>query len=249
MAKAEFNNEIKTQRGMKSKMARSLNKYVGKELIGKMVFDSYDKPIGKIIGFSPDSHEPISFFGIELNNGKFMKCECSKVYFDQDKVIINNSWKTQAEYLISDISYISKKISAINELKKNGEIPKKVYDKLKNKFENEKKILIERRRYLSDRLKERRELITSQFKEIYEFLTHVKISHYIGDVDGDMYQGSHIAFKLMINRLLSEEGEIKFALNGLANNLSTLPPEPVKSLPPSKPSQIPITLQISEANL
>jgi len=97
---------------------------------------------------------------------------------------------------------------------------------------------------LKDSLKERLSAIHAQLKEVYEFITYVKISYHIGDIDEETYQRSYIPFQLMIDKLLSEEDDIKFALNIVATNISTLPPEPLILLPSSEPQPMPIKLRI-----
>ncbi len=222
-----------------------LNKPVlKKDLIGKKVVDSYGKRIGKIIGFSTDSLKNISFFGIERNDGGFMKCDTTEVILDQDLVKINSSWRLKAESLASEVTLTIKKISALNELKNDVEVSKNVYNTLQSGFEAEKKALLGRRRGLKDRLKERLSAIHAQLKEVYEFITYVKISYHIGDIDEETYQRSYIPFQLMIDKLLSEEDDIKFALNIVTANISMLPPEPLISLPSSEPQLMPIKLRI-----
>ena len=220
------------------------NPVLKKDLIGKKVVDSYGTRIGKIIGFSTDSLKNTSSFGIERNDGGFMKCDTTEVILDQDLVKINSSWRLKAESLASEVTLTIKKISALNELKNDVEVSKHIYDTLQSGFEAEKKIILDRRRNLKDRLKERLSAIHAQLKEVYEFIAYVKISYHIGDIDEETYQRSYISFQLMIDKLLSEEDDIKFALNIVTTNISMLPPEPLISLPSSEPQLMPIKLRI-----
>ena len=220
------------------------NPVLKKDLIGKKVVDSYGNRIGKIIGFSTDSLKNISSFGIERNDGGFMKCDTTEVILDQDLVKINSSWRLKAESLASEVTLTIKKISALNELKNDVEVSKNIYDTLQSGFEAEKKTILDRRRNLKDRLKERLSAIHAQLKEVYEFIAYVKISYHIGDIDEETYQRSYIPFQLMIDKLLSEEDDIKFALNIVTTNISMLPPEPLISLPSSEPQLMPIKLRI-----
>lgn len=220
------------------------NPVLKKDLIGKKVVDSYGTRIGKIIGFSTDSLKNTSSFGIERNDGGFMKCDTTEVILDQDLVKINSSWRLKAESLASEVTLTIKKISALNELKNDVEVSKHIYDTLQSGFEAEKKTILDRRRNLKDRLKERLSAIHAQLKEVYEFIAYVKISYHIGDIDEETYQRSYISFQLMIDKLLSEEDDIKFALNIVTTNISMLPPEPLISLPSSEPQLMPIKLRI-----
>ncbi|MCW3986743.1 MAG: CdvA-like protein [Candidatus Bathyarchaeota archaeon] len=220
------------------------NPVLKKDLIGKKVVDSYGTRIGKIIGFSTDSLKNISSFGIERNDGGFMKCDTTEVILDQDLVKINSSWRLKAESLASEVTLTIKKISALHELKNDVEVSKHIYDALQSGFEAEKKTILDRRRNLKDRLKERLSAIHAQLKEVYEFIAYVKISYHIGDIDEETYQRSYIPFQLMIDKLLSEEDDIKFALNIVTTNISMLPPEPLISLPSSEPQLMPIKLRI-----
>jgi len=220
------------------------NKTTQKECIGKKVIDSYGWKIGKIIGFSTDSPENVTYFGIELNNGGFMKCKSTEIIHEHDSVMINNSWRIKADSLASEVALTMKKISALNELKNDVEVSRKIFNNLESGFDCEKKSLLERRRFLKDRLQERIVAINSQLAEVYEFITYIKINHQLGEIDEETYQHAYISFQLMIDKLISEENEIKYALNIVSRNITTLPPEPLKSLPSSQPQTIPIKLRI-----
>lgn len=220
------------------------NNTTEKEFIGKKVVDSYGWKIGKVIGFSTDSPENVTYFGIELNNGGFMKCKSSEMIHEHDSVTINNSWRIKADALANEVALTMKKISALNELKNDVEVSRKIFDNLESGFDSEKKGLLERRRFLKDRLQERMAAINSQLAEVYEFITYIKINHQLGEIDEETYQHSYISFQLMIDKLVSEEDEIKYALNTVSRNITTLPPEPLKSLPSSTPQTMPIKLRI-----
>lgn len=231
---------------MEGKTIVSQNDYAlntfSEEHFGKSIIDSYGWTIGKIIGVFKDSQKNKSFV-IELNSGGLMNCEESNVRFSQNIGVMNNSWRTKAESLTSELILISKKISVLDELKKNTEISEEQCDNIKKEFESQKKIFLEKRRVLLDKLKDRMEVINSQLEEIYMFDTETKISHRMGDIGEEVYQNSQKSIKLMIEKLLSEENDIKFSSNLLNTSLSTLPSEPIKVLPPSTPSQ-PSTLRV-----
>jgi hypothetical protein len=215
-----------------------------KDLIGKNVVDSYGRRIGKVLGFSTDSLQRLSSLGIERTDGGFMKCDASDAILDQDLVKIESSWRRKAESLASEVALTLKKIAALSELESDVEVSKTVFATLQSGFEAEKKALLDRRRDLKDRLKERLDAIEAQLKDVYEFITYVKINYHIGDMDEETYQRAYIPFQLMIDKLLSEEEDIKFALNLVATNIATLPPEPLLPLPASEPQPQPIKLRI-----
>ena len=220
-----------------------------KEIIGKPVVDPYGWAIGKVIGASTNSQNTIQFLGVELNNGEFTMLEGAKAHQDQNAVIINSSWRTKAEVLTSEIATITRRISALSELDKDVEISEKVHADLQNRFENEKKTLLEQRRSLSEQLKERIEAIDSQLKQIQEFIANLKISYKLREIDEETYQRSYTSLQLMANRRHKEESDVKFALDKLTANLLASPPEPLKQLPPSRAPQLanePIKLRITE---
>jgi len=220
------------------------NNIVPKEFIGKKVVDSYGWKIGKVIGFSTDSPENTTYVGIELNNGGFMKCQAAEMNHEHDAVMINNSWRVKANSLATEVALTMKKISALNELKNDVEVSKKIFNNLESGFDREKKGLLERRRFFKDRLQDRMAAINSQLAEVYEFITYIKINHQLGEIDEETYQHSYISFQLMIDKLVSEEEDIKYALNIVSRNITTLPPEPLKSLPSSQSQAMPIKLRI-----
>jgi hypothetical protein len=219
------------------------------ELIGKTVVNSYGWTVGKIIGFNVDAARNVSSIGVMLNDGGFVNSPIDRFSRDQNAVVLKNSWRTKAEDLTAQIAMMTKKITALTELKTDMDVPKNVCDELENRFAGEKSALLEDRRLLSDQLNARRDAITAQLNEIYEFITHTKINLHLGHIDQDAYQGSYLSGQLMIERLVAEREDIEYALNAVATNLSALPPEPLQSLPPSQPPVVPIKLQIREKDL
>ena len=221
------------------------NNILVKETIGKTVVNAYGWTVGKVVGFSTDLQDSVLFLGIELPNNGFMRFEASKASYDQDVVVINNSWKSQVERLTNEITTIMKRISALDEFKE--EISEKIHEDLQNKFENEKKVLLNRERNLSEKLKERLKEIEIQLNEILEFVVNVKISYRLGDINEEIYQCSNVPLQVIIDRLRFEVNDVKFALDKLSDKTSTLPPEPFKTLlPPITSQQLdgPIKLQI-----
>ena len=219
-----------------------------KELIGKPVVDAYSRTVGTVIATSSGSQNTIEFVGVELNTGEFTMLEAEKAHLDQDTLVIDGSWRTKAETLTNEVAVITRKISALDELKNDVEISEKVHEDMKKRFEDQKKILLEQRRSLSDQLKQRTEAIGIQQGQVYEFVANMKISYKLGEMDEETYKRSYAPFQLMTERFHKEEEDIKFAQDKLAGNLSTLPPEPLKTLPPSNPNfaNEPIRLRITE---
>lgn len=221
-----------------------------KELVGKMVVDPYGWTMGRIVGVSGNSTESNFFIGVDDGKGGFVKYDCSDVRFVQNNVVIGDSWKVKMEDIANRVVLVTKKISALDELSREEEFAG-VCEEMRGKSEDEKKRLLEERRCLGEQLKDRTKMVDAQLKEVYSFIASVKIDYALGTITEETYQRSNAPLHMMIDRLLSEKDDIKFALDGLSNNLSTLPPEPLKSLTPSTPKfsqpQIsPIKLRISE---
>lgn len=227
---------------------RSYNSSTLKELIGKQVVDAYGWTVGRIIAVSADTQNTIQLLGVELDNGEFVKLEAAKVRQDQDAIVVNSSWRTKAETLTGEIAAITRRLTALDELQKDVEVSEKVHEDLKKKFEDQKRVLLEQRRSLSEQLKQRTDSIDVQIGQVYEFVATMKISYRLGEIDEETYKRSYAPFQLMTDRLHKEEEDLKYAQDKLAGNLSTLPPEPLKTLPPSRPQPVnePIKLRITE---
>ena len=221
-----------------------------KELVGKSIVDPYGWMMGKIIGVSGNSTDSNFFVGVDDGKSGFARYDYSDVRFVQNNVVLGDSWKTKMEDIANRVMLVTKKISALDELSKEPEFVG-VCEEMRSKSEDEKKRLLEERRCLGEQLKDRTKAVDYQLKEAYSFIASVKIDYALGTITEETYQRSNTPLHMMIDRLLSEKDDIKFALDGLSNNLSTLPPEPLKTLIPSAPKlsqpQIsPIKLRISE---
>jgi hypothetical protein len=218
------------------------------EFVGKMVVNPYGWTIGRVIGVSTNPANSSSLLGVDDGKGGFTKYDASKAHFVHDNVVIGDSWRTSIEALTTRVAQVTKKLAALDEIGKDAEYSD-ICNTMRAKFEEEKTALLEERRSLAEQLKDRLKVVDTQLKETYEFAAYVKIDHITEAISEDVYQKSNAQLQLMIEKLLTEKDDIKMALDAISNNLSTLPPEPLKNLMPAKPSQqstAPIRLRISE---
>jgi hypothetical protein len=205
------------------------------EHVGKAVIDSYGRTVGRIIIVSSNPQKN-KFFSIEMDNGGLVKCIDADLHITQNAIILDNSWKTKVESITNELTLVDKRIIALNQIEKEPETSD-IYDNLCKESENHKKGLLEKRRALLDEIKERMNTINSQLKETYNLDVQITISHQVDEIRDETYQTSHASLKSIVNRLTSEENDLKSSLNMLTESLSALPPESLKLLPPSIPSQ------------
>lgn len=193
-----------------------------KELIGREIFDMHERPIGRIVGYYANTKNEATSVEVELSNGDFFNCPISQISLDDDQVNYVHPWEFEANELKQQFDLISRRIKALDELYKNGDIEKEIFEELKNQHTSAIDELQDQKSVLVESLSERSKKLEGQIKELEIFLANSKMQHMSGEVDDKHYQTIYDAVNCGFKRTLSEKKYLTDILNFLeTTNLST----------------------------
>lgn len=187
-----------------------------RELIGKQIYDMHERPIGRIVGYYANTKNLATSVEVELSNGDFFNCPISQISLDEDHVNYIHPWEFEANGLKQQFDLISRRIKALDELFRNGDIDKELYEELKTQHTSAIEELQEQKNILMESLNERNKTLEGQIKELEIFLANSKMQHMSGEIDDKHYQVIYDAVNNGFKRILSEKKFLTEVLNFLS---------------------------------
>ncbi|MEM1588003.1 MAG: CdvA-like protein [Candidatus Bathyarchaeia archaeon] len=205
-----------------------------KNNIGKEVFDSRGRKIGKLISFSTDlKGNPIKFL-IELVTGDFIQCNIDQLQQKENSLVYFYSWEVNANTLKDRLELVLRRIKALEELYANGEIEKEIYLELKSRHESSLAELEDQKKSLIEKLYERKKRLELKIKALEIFLANSKMQQSSGEISGEAFKIALESINIGLKRAFSERSYIKEMIDFLSNvktlNVSSLKPTGLKSI-------------------
>ena len=124
--------------------------------------------------------------------------------------------------LVVKLSNIVRRIKALDELQKNGDIDINIYEELRKQHSSSIEELKEQKEILLESLKERIQKLDNQIKELEIFLANSKMQHSSGEIDEQAYKTSYEAVNRGLNIAISEKNHLKELTDFLKNAESTI---------------------------
>lgn len=193
----------------------TLSMETGRKFLGKPVFDVYGRNLGRIVGLNADVKSEVTQVEVELGSGEFFSCPSSQILIKGDSVSYVYQWKLDAENIEKALSLALRRLGALDELLRIGEIPKEIYEDFKKHHEASVSQLKERRRTLVEGLKERVGRLNSQIKELQIFLASLKMQHSTGEIGEATFKDVCGSIQAGLNRTSSEKEDIEATITEL----------------------------------
>ncbi|MDA4124097.1 MAG: CdvA-like protein [Thaumarchaeota archaeon] len=207
-------------------------------LVGKPVKDLYGRNAGLAIGFSIDTSGEVKSIGVDEGKGKFAEYPSSRLLTDKDGFVVVPAWKIESEVLSREQEMVKKRLQALTDLRKEGEISKVTHDRMYQQYEEQfDKIQIsfsEFGKKITQRVKE----LEQQEEVLEEFLVNIKVYSRSGEIDEAGYK----AMMEMSNSMTARDAREKEELNRVLDSISELIGRDVMG-PESAPVSIKATIK------
>jgi len=210
--------------------------------VGKPVNDTYGRNIGRLIGLTTNARDEIVSVAFELLNGKLMQCPSSQILMKSDSILLTPSWRIEAIQIQKEFELATRRVRALDELNKSGELQGDIYTNLKKQHESVVEEVKERRQSLISSLEERLAGLNSQVTDLQTLLANNKMLHTSREIDDSAYQIASEAIRSGLERTLTEKKDIEEVVEHLSKletsteasyQPSAAPPTPA----PEKPKE------------
>jgi len=180
-----------------------------KHLLGQTISDQYGATIGKVVGIQTDVKSCVTSIEIELGNGQFINCPPSQVVVDGKGIKLLDDWKLEADNLRTEFDLAVKRMNALSELHRQGEIQPSIYEDFRRNHDENLKELETRKEDLTKRLASVSVQLDQQIRELEMFLATNKMQLASGEIDPQAYKVAADSIEHGLHRAFSAKREIE----------------------------------------
>lgn len=206
-------------------MSLELNEF--KKFLGKHVRDSYGRTLGRIVGIIADVNQQVTDVEVEFGNGDFLKCPSKQFSIESGTLVYLYPWELESLEIAKALDLAIKRIQALDELFRMGEIPTETYDEFKKAHEASLKELKERRDSLITKLKSRVDKLNAQIRELQMFRTSLKMQKSTGEISEDVFKDAISIVEDGLTKSFNEKEQLEHTIVKLSK-LDFKPPSVIK---------------------
>lgn len=180
-----------------------------KGFLGKAIVDPHQRSIGKIVSMYTNIRNEVTSIEMETANGDFVNCPSSQLVIEGNALVYMHGWEIEAEELKTELELTSKRVKALDELYRSGDIEKDIYEELKKEHGSSIEKLDDVRKKLIQNLSERKTKLHDQIRELETSLANNKMQHASAELGDEDYRVMCDSIRSGLKRLLSEKRYIE----------------------------------------
>jgi ribosomal protein L29 len=195
----------------------NLRMEMARHILGRTILDEYGATIGKIVGISTDVRCQVTSVEVELGNGQFLNCSPAQVIISEQEIRLLDDWKVEAESLNKEFDLAIKRMNALSDLHRQGDIQPDIYEDFHRNHDANLNELETRREDLKKKLVQVRSRLDQQIRELETFLATNKMQLASGEIDPQAYKIAADSIENGLKRTFSAKTEIETILTGMAS--------------------------------
>ena len=153
------------------------------KLVDKPVKDSYGRYVGFVVGFSVDTSGELKSVGVDQGNGEFSEYPSERIVSTGDGFVVIPSWRVECDSLGREVDGVRRRAKALQELAKEGEIPRPLYEEKMTKYNEEAAKIQGNYKSLSEGMVVRMGELEEQRENLDRFLVDIKVQFRAGEID------------------------------------------------------------------
>ncbi|MCW4032624.1 MAG: CdvA-like protein [Candidatus Bathyarchaeota archaeon] len=179
-----------------------------KKYLGESVFDAYGRTIGKIINLELDANNKAESIKTLSGKGEFIEYPINQVAIEQGRIICLPPWEKEAKGILRQLNTLRKRINALDELYKSGEIREEFYKSLKSNYESSFSKIKESRENILEKAEKRKEDLINKINELQIIFANNKMQFHSGEMDEVTFKPCQEIIQKHIESALKEKNKI-----------------------------------------
>ena len=190
------------------------------KLVDRPVKDSYGRYVGFVVGFSVDTSGELKSVGVDQGDGEFTEYPSQRVVSTSDGFVVIPAWKLEYESLGKEIDAVKKRAKALQDLAREGEIPRSIYDDMMAKYSSEVSKVQDSFKALAEGMVVRIGELEGQRESLERFLAEVKVQYRAGEIDEAAFKVAAQSCEAMQTRNAQETEELSRMLKTATEPIS-----------------------------
>jgi sporulation protein YlmC with PRC-barrel domain len=187
-----------------------------KRFLGKHIRDNYGRTLGRVVGLIVDVNQQVTDVEVEFGNGEFLKCPSKQFSMESGTLVYLYPWELESIEIAKALDLAIKRIQALDELFRMGEIPTETYDEFKKIHEASLKELKDKRDNLIARLKSRVDKLNAQIRELQMFRTSLKMQKSTAEISEDVFKDAISIVEDGLTKSFNEKEQLEHTIARLS---------------------------------
>jgi CdvA-like protein len=211
------------------------------KLVDKPVKDTYGRYVGFVIGFSVDTSGELKSVGVDQGNGEFTEYPSERIVSSAEGFVMIPEWRVSCDALGKDLDGVRRRAKALQDLAREGEIPRTLYDEMMGKYSDEATKIQSSYKSLAESMVVRIGELEGQRENLDRFLVDIKVQYRAGEIDESAFKVAAESCQSMQKRNTQEMEDLskmlKAATEPLASQQQNQPKQQVAQAPVQKVAQ------------
>ncbi len=194
-----------------------------KALLGHPVVDTYGRSLGRVIGIERNAFGELESVQVEAPGGQIVIARARQIALTPKSITLTPEWKLESEEMISELTTLRKRVSALESLKESREIDGEIYAEL---IDSQKAGYLEKVKTaeaLAASMKRRLSEVSTNISSLTKYLVNAKLDHKSGELDDESFKMAQGSIEPTLRPLMAE----KVDLSGSLKNLEQVLPSKV----------------------
>ena len=178
------------------------------KLVDRPVKDSYGRYVGFVVGFSVDTSGELKSIGVDQGNGEFTEYPSKRIVSTSDGFVVIPGWKVECDSLGKEIDGVKRRAKALQDLAREGEIPRAIYDDMMAKYSSEASKIQGSYKSLAESMVVRVGELEGQKETLERFLVDIKVQFRAGEIDEAAYKVASDSCEAMQTRNAQETEDL-----------------------------------------
>src|SRR5690242_5565697 len=183
--------------------------------LGRSVADIYGRSVGRVIGIERNAFGELEGVQVEAAGGVIVTAKARQLGLTPKLITLTPDWKLEAIDIISELSILRKRISALESLKDSKEIEGEIYKELLDSQKAGYLDKIKTAETLSASMKHRLAEVGSQISSLTRYLVNAKLDHRSGELDEESLRLAQGSIEPTLHPLIAERNDLAVSLNTL----------------------------------
>jgi len=190
------------------------------KLVNKPVKDTYGRYVGFVVGFSVDTSGDLKSVGVDTGNGEFTEFPNQRIVSTAEGFVVIPSWKVECESLGKEMEGVRRRAKALQELAREGEVPRTLFDDMMGKYQDEAGKIQGSYKSLAESMVVRIGELEGQKESLDKFLVDVKVQFRAGEIDEAAFKVAAESCQSMQTRNSQEMSELSKMLKAATEPLT-----------------------------
>ncbi len=206
------------------------------KLVDKPVKDSYGRYVGFVVGFSVDTSGELKSVGVDQGNGEFSEYPNERIVSTAEGFVLIPAWKVECDALGKEMDGVRRRAKALQDLAKEGEIPRTLYDEMMGKYSDEASKIQGNYKSLAEGMVVRIGELEGQREALDRFLVDIKVQFRAGEIDEEAFKVAFQSCQAMQKRNSQETEDLGRMLKATTEPLSA--PQAPQTTQQNQPKQV-----------